>query len=322
MRVERPRLRRRGQGTGGEVEVPAYEAMNRPGPVAQRMLEILLAGVSTRKYARVIPAMAETVGVSRSAVSRETIEASERVLKKLMERRLDGWDLLVIYLDGIQFGDYHVLGAVGVDVEGKKHVLGVREGASENAEVARALLEDLVVRGVDTGRRRLFVLDGSKALRSALDQVFGRQHPVQRCRNHKARNVVGHLPKELQAQARATMRAAWKLEAKEGEQKLDQFARWLERDHPSAAASLREGLRRDVHDQPARPAAAAASLLDEHELDRQHPLGCATEDAPGDELEERDDGAPVGGFLIRRDREELPQDYRTPGALDAQGPPR
>ena len=242
VRVERPRLRRRGQGTGGEVEVPAYEAMNRPGPVGQRMLEILLAGVSTRKYARVIPAMAETVGVSRSAVSRETTLASERVLEELMERRLDGWDLLVIYLDGIQFGDYHVLGAVGVDVEGKKHVLGVREGASENAEVARALLEDLVVRGVDTGRWRLFVLDGSKALRSALDQVFGRQHPVQRCRNHKVRNVVGHLPKELQAQARATMRAAWKLEAKEGEQKLDQFARWLERDHPSAAASLREGL--------------------------------------------------------------------------------
>ena len=101
------------------------------------MLEILLAGVSTRKYARVIPAMAETVGVSRSAVSRETTLASERVLEELMERRLDGWDLLVIYLDGIQFGDCHVLGAVGVDVEGKKHVLGVREGASENAEVAR-----------------------------------------------------------------------------------------------------------------------------------------------------------------------------------------
>jgi len=241
VRVERPRLRR-GQGAGGEVEVPAYEAMNRPGPLAQRMLEILLAGVSTRKYARVIPEMAETVGVSRSAVSRETIEASERVLEELMERRLDGWDLLVIYLDGIQFGNYHVLGAVGVDVEGHKHVLGVREGASENAEVARALLEDLVARGVDVGRRRLFVLDGSKALRSALDQVFGRQHPVQRCRNHKLRNVVGHLPKDLHAQARSAMRAAWKLEAKEGEQKLEQLARWLERDHPSAAASLREGL--------------------------------------------------------------------------------
>ena len=118
-------------------------------------------------------------------------------------------------------------------LRGRSTCSAVREGASENAEVARALLEDLVVRGVDTGRWRLFVLDGSKALRSALDQVFGHQHPVQRCRNHKVRNVVGHLPKELQAQARATMRAAWKLEAKEGEQKLDQFARWLERDHPS-----------------------------------------------------------------------------------------
>ena len=242
VRVERPRLRRRGAGEGGEVEVPAYAAMRRPGAVADRMLEVLMAGVSTRKYGRVIGEMADTVGVSKSAVSRETVEASERVLKELMERRLDAWDILVIYLDGIQMGSHHVLAAVGVDSDGKKHVLGVREGASENAEVARALLEDLVVRGVDTGRRRLFVLDGSKALRSALDQVFGRQHPVQRCRNHKARNVVGHLPKELQAQARATMRAAWKLEAKEGEQKLDQFARWLERDHPSAAASLREGL--------------------------------------------------------------------------------
>ena len=101
VRVER--LRRRGQGTGGEVELPAYAAMSRPGPLAQRMLEILLAGVSTRKYARVIPEMAETVGVSKSAVSRETIEASERVLEELMERRLDG----------IQFGDYSRAGRGG-----------------------------------------------------------------------------------------------------------------------------------------------------------------------------------------------------------------
>ena len=104
-------------------------------------------------------------GVSKSAVSRETVEASERVLKELMERRLDAWDLLVIYLDGIQMGSHHVLAAVGVDSDGKKHVLGVREGASENAEVTSALLEDLVERGLDPGRRRLFVIDGSKALR-------------------------------------------------------------------------------------------------------------------------------------------------------------
>ena len=109
VRVERPRLRRRGAGEGGEVEVPAYAAMRRPGAVADRMLEVLMAGVSTRKYGRVIGEMADTVGVSKSAVSRETVEASERVLKELMERRLDAWDLLVIYLDGIQMGSHHVL---------------------------------------------------------------------------------------------------------------------------------------------------------------------------------------------------------------------
>ena len=242
VRVERPRLRRRGEGAGGELEVPAYAAMRRPGPLADRMLEILMAGVSTRKYEGVIGEMADTVGVGKSAVSRSTVEATERVLKELMERRLEDWDLLVIYIDGIQFGTQHVLAAVGVDSDGKKHVLGVRQGASENTEVARALLEDLVERGLDTGRRRLFVIDGAKALRKAIDQVFGPANPVQRCRNHKIRNVLGHLPKELHDQVRAAMRAAWKLDAKEGEQKLEQLARWLERDHPSAAASLREGL--------------------------------------------------------------------------------
>ncbi|MDA1104962.1 MAG: IS256 family transposase [Gemmatimonadetes bacterium] len=242
VRVDRPRLRRRGGGEGAEVEVPAYGAMRRPGALADRMLELLMSGVSTRKYKRVIAEMADTVGVSKSAVSRETIEASERVLKELMERRLDEWDLLVIYLDGIQFGTHHVLAAVGVDSGGNKHVLGVRQGASENAALTRALLEDLVERGLDPARRRLFVVDGAKALRKAIDQVFGSQHPVQRCRNHKIRNVVAHLPKDQHDQVRSAMRAAYKLEAKDGEQKLEQLARWLERDHPSAAASLREGL--------------------------------------------------------------------------------
>ena len=223
--------------------MPAYEAMTRPGPLADRMLEILLAGVSTRKYEQVIPEMAETVGVSKSAVSREAIEAAERVLKELTERRLDAWDLLIIYLDGIQFGEHHVLAAVGVDDQGKKHVLGLREGASENGEVAKALLEDLVERGLATKRRRLFVIDGSKALKAAIDQVFGRQHPVQRCRNHKLRNVMAHLPKELHPQVKTAMRAAWKLDAKEGEEKLEKQAQWLERTHPSAAESLREGMK-------------------------------------------------------------------------------
>lgn len=241
VRVERPRLRTKGRGEGGELEVPAYEAMRRPGPLAERMLEILLAGVSTRRYGEVIPEMADTVGVAKSSVSREAAQASEEALRELMERRLDIWDLLIVYVDGIQFGDHHVLAAVGVDTDGIKHVLGVREGASENAEVATALLADLVARGLDPARRRLWVIDGSKALRKAIDQVFSHP-PVQRCRNHKLRNVTGHLPRAQHAQVKSAFRAAMKLEATEGEQKLEQLALWLEREYPSAAASLREGM--------------------------------------------------------------------------------
>jgi len=242
IRVQRPRLRRREGGQGAEVDVPAYEAMQRPGRLADRMLEILLAGVSTRNYARVIPAMADTVGVSKSAVSREAIQASTKVLTELMERRFNDVNLLVIYLDGMQMGHHHVLAGIGVDEEGKKHVLGVWHGASENGELAKSLLRDLVERGVKPDRRRLFVIDGSKALRKAINEVYGADNPVQRCRNHKHRNVLGHLPKEDHDQVTAVIRAAWKLEAKEGEAKLEHLARWLERDHPSAAASLREGL--------------------------------------------------------------------------------
>jgi transposase-like protein len=244
LRVDKPRLRkkRRAEGASGEVEIPAYAAMQKDERLADRMLEIMMAGVSTRRYADVLPEMADEVGISKSQVSREFIDAGERLLKELAERDFSGTDLLVIYLDGVQFGPYHVICAVGVDSEGHKHMLGLREGASENAEVAKALLEELVARGVKPGRRRLFVIDGSKALRKAIDQVFGEHNPVQRCRNHKLRNVVGHLPKDQHEQARATLKAAFKLEADEGMAKIEQYASWLQRQWPNAAASLREGI--------------------------------------------------------------------------------
>ena len=159
------------------------------------MLEILLNGVSTRGYERVIPEMAETVGVSRSAVSREALEASEAALKKLLERRFDDVEVLVIYIDGMHFGDQCVLAAIGVDGHGAKHVLALKEGATENAEACKDLLEQLVAQGVDARRRRLFVIDGSKAVRTAINAVFGEQ-PIQRCRNHKLRNVLGRLPRD------------------------------------------------------------------------------------------------------------------------------
>jgi putative transposase len=244
LRVEKPRLRRKNPQAGepGEVEIPAYEAMRKDRRLADRMLEILIDGVSTRRYQRVLPEMAETVGVSKSQVSRESIEAGERLLKELVERDFSTLDILAVWIDGIQLGAYHVICAIGVDSAGNKHVLGLREGATENAEVAKALLEDLVARGLKSSRSRLFVIDGSKALRSAIDAVFGAGNFVQRCRNHKERNVVGHLPKDQHEQARTTLRAAWKLDAKEGMARIEQYASWLELKWPKASASLREGL--------------------------------------------------------------------------------
>ena len=242
LRVARPRLRKKGQGQEGEVPIPAYEAMRQEEKLGSRMLEILLRGVSTRQYRAVLPEMAETVGVSRSSVSREALEASEEQLHQLCERRFEELDLLVIYVDGVRFGDHHVLVAVGVDAEGKKHVLGIAEGATENQVVVRGLLEELVGRGLKTDRKYLFVIDGSKALRAAIDAVFGAENPVQRCRQHKIENVMGYLPQHLKDQTKAAMRSAFRLPAREGMARLEKQAEWLEREYPSAAASLREGL--------------------------------------------------------------------------------
>jgi putative transposase len=236
--VEKPRLREKG---GGEVAIPAYEAMQENG-MSQRMLEVLMRGISTRQYAEVLPEMASTCGVSKSTVSREAAEAGEQGLQELLERRFEGIDLLVIYIDGMQFGEHHVISAVGVDCAGQKHVLGLQLGATENAAAVEDLLEQLMARGVDPKAKRLFVIDGAKALRAAINKVFGSQHPVQRCRNHKVRNVCDRLPEEQKGQVKAAMRASYKLEAKEGMARLRKLADWLERESPAAANSLREGL--------------------------------------------------------------------------------
>lgn len=242
VRVRKPRLRRKGQGRGGELEVPAYEAMQSSSRLGQRILEILMHGVSTRRYRQVLPAMAETVGVSKSSVSREFMESSEKALQQLAERRFEDQDVLIVYLDGLVFGKQHVLIAIGVDSQGHKHVLGLRDGASENATVCKALLEDLVARGIKPGHRRLFVVDGSKALRSAIDAVYGKDNPVQRCRNHKRKNVLDLVSNPLKDMVKATMNAAYRLDADQGMARLEKLARMLEKEHASAAASLREGL--------------------------------------------------------------------------------
>jgi len=241
LRVDKPRLRRKGKGKDLELQIPVYEAMQTNSRLSQRILSILMHGISTRSYKKVLPEMAETVGVSKSNVSREFIEASEKQMKEFAERRFDDKDILIIYIDGIRFSQFHVIAAIGVDSDGFKHVLGLTEGATENAAVVKDLLEDIVARGIDPSRKRLFVIDGSKALRNAVDTVFG-DNPVQRCRKHKLSNVMDHLPKELKDQVKSVMKAAWRLDMEEGKKKIRQQAHQLEIKYPSAASSLLEGL--------------------------------------------------------------------------------
>ena len=241
LKVRKPRLRHKDRDKG-EAPIPAYEALKTRSKMADRMLQILIDGVSTRRYKRVIQEMADSIGISKSAVSRANIEAGEKLLAELAGRSFERHDILVIYIDGLCLGSFHVLGAIGVDSDGCKHVLGIVLGSSENAAVATDLLNLLVQRGVAPGRKRLFVIDGAKALRRAIDRVYGNDNPVQRCRIHKMRNVIDHLPKDQHQNARSMLWAAWKLEAHEGKGQIEQLARWYDKKHPSAAASLREGL--------------------------------------------------------------------------------
>ncbi len=239
LNVERPRLRRRG---GGEVPIPAYEQLNENPRLAERVHDIMVTGVSTRKYADVLPEMAGTVGISKSSVSREFIQASQTALTELMARRFDERDFLAIYMDGIIVGTRHIIAAIGVDSTGEKHLMGLVSGSSENAQVVKDLLRGLIDRGLSTGLEYLFVIDGSKALRSAIEELFGERAHVQRCRTHKLRNVLERLPKECISQTAAIMKAACKLPARDGMAKLKTHAAWLQSDHPDASASLLEGL--------------------------------------------------------------------------------
>jgi putative transposase len=140
----------------------------------------------TRQYEEVLPAMAETAGVSRSSISRQAIEGSAEQLRQLRERRWDKTDLLVIYIDGQRFGDHQVISGVGIDREGSKHILSIEVGATENAAAVKNLLTGLRDRGLCTEQQYLFVIDGAKALRAGIEEVFGSDQPVQRCRNHIA----------------------------------------------------------------------------------------------------------------------------------------
>lgn len=211
-----------------------------------RALEQMAIGVATRKYERSLenlPTAVKTRGASKSAVSRRFVALTTEKLTAWMSRPLGALDIWTIYIDGIHFGEHIVLCALGIDASGAKHVLGLWEGATENEIACKAMLENLVSRGLTPNRARLFVIDGSKGLRSAVRSAFGKRTLVQRCQVHKVRNVIGHLPDDRHADVRAAMREAYKCSKVDTAKRLlNNLARSLQKKHPSAAASLREGL--------------------------------------------------------------------------------
>ena len=241
--LPRPRVR---SVAGREVELPAWTQWSREDPLEQRALQQMILGVSTRGYSdslEKLPVEVPERGKSRSAVSRRFVEGTRRRLVKLQRRDLSKLSLAVLMIDGIHFEDHVVLVALGFENDGKKHVLGLWEGATENSRACKALLENLASRGLQTNRSMLIVLDGAKALHKACRDVFGDRAFIQRCQEHKKRNVADHLPESMRPGVRRAMNQAYECrDAKRAKRLLEALAARLESEHPGAAASLREGL--------------------------------------------------------------------------------
>lgn len=206
----------------------------------------MVLGVSTRRYGRSlepVPEEIETRGESKSAVSRRFVRHGEKILSERLAARLDGLDLAALLIDGLHFGEHVVLCALGIDVTGKKRVLGLWEGATENASACKALFDNLVERGLRTDRTLLVIIDGAKALARAVRDHFGSRALLQRCQVHKRRNVLEALPERMRASVGAALSEAYRSEdAERAKRMLLNLVRRLQREHPGAAASLREGL--------------------------------------------------------------------------------
>jgi transposase-like protein len=242
VQVKRPRART----ADGESEVPlvSYEHFADRDRLGEVVLQRMLAGVSTRQYRRAQePVGTDARSTSKSAVSRTFVQRTRDQLWNLMNRPLADLRLAVMMLDGIELHGRTNIVALGISTEGDKLALGLWDGSTENATVTAALLSDLVDRGLDVEQGMLFVIDGSKALRKAIRQVFGNDVPVQRCVQHKERNVLDHLPERDRQAVKARLRRAWaETDHDRALEQLNALAIELDRAHPGAAASLREGI--------------------------------------------------------------------------------
>src|SRR5262252_704864 len=241
--VRRPRAR---AVDAGELELPTFAWAAAGDPLDAATMAAIAAGVSMRRYGTTLeplPASERSSSTSKSATSRRFVNLSEQQLTEWLARPLGELDLPVVMVDGIHFRDRVILLALGIDAQVTKHILGVREGSTESTRVVRSLLSDLIERGLDADRARLWVIDGGKALRKAIVETFGATALVQRCQEHKRRNVIDHLPEQVHASVGRAMRDAWNSADTDGARKqLLRLASSLHSKHPGAAASLREGL--------------------------------------------------------------------------------
>ena len=238
--VQRPRVRTR---QGQEVQLDSYARLQHDGRRQRAVREGIVAGLTSRNYHRAVDSVLSGYGIEKSSVSRQFVQASAAQLKKLYEKRLEELDLVAILIDGIHLGKQVLVVALGIESSGKKQVLGLWQGATENTTVVKELLEDLVARGLAPERRYLFVIDGAKALRAGIERVFGGRAEVQRCQIHKRRNVKEHLPKSAQGDTDRRIRNAYAMTGyAEAKAELGKIFRQLERINPRAAHSLEEGL--------------------------------------------------------------------------------
>src|SRR4051794_26154857 len=243
VQVRRPRVR--GADEGRELPVATYAFFADRDPLTRAVMDRMLAGVSTRRFADVGEPVGSDVEAASSSTSKSEmfIERTRTALGELMSRRLDDVRLAVMMLDGLEIAERTHVVALGITTDGVKIPLGLWEGSTENATLARTLLADLVDRGLDPDQAILFVIDGGKALRRAIQDVFGEHALVHRCHRHKERNVTDLLPERDRDQVRSRMRAAWSLtDAELAEQRLELLASELDQTWPDAAGSLREGM--------------------------------------------------------------------------------
>jgi putative transposase len=209
----------------------------------QAVLRRTVRGVSTRDYEGVIDVARDGFGVAKSSISRSFVRASAADVKALAERRFDGERFAVVMIDGVEYAGETMVVALGITEDGTKRVLGLRQGATENAAVCTALLEDLRERGLETGRPTLFVLDGAKALHAAVTRVWGKNAVIQRCQVHKRRNLKAHVPEKHWPELERRLSEAYhETHYATAKASLEGTARWLDRLNADAAASLREGL--------------------------------------------------------------------------------